>query len=209
VNVTTSDTFQGTVELDSHADTCCAGSNCTIIEYTGKVCNVIGYNRNTPNDELFDVPIVTAATAYDAPNGDTYILILAQTLYLGGLLDYTLLCPNQLRSNGIIVDDVPKHLSPDPSMATHSVYAPNENVRIPLDLKGVISYFVTRAPTPQEVETCKWIALTSDTDWDPHSDIFKINESSHNNDENMANTFKDRMLLSIYTNIHLSSETGA
>jgi hypothetical protein len=25
----------------------------------------------------------------------------------------------------------------------------------------------------------------------------------------MANTFKDRMLLSIYTNIHLSSETGA
>jgi len=209
VNVTTSDTLQGTVELDSHADTCCAGSNCTIIEYTGKVCNVIGYNRNTPNDELFDVPIVTAATAYDAPNGDTYILILAQTLYLGGLLDYTLLCPNQLRSNGIIVDDVPKHLSPDPSMATHSVYAPNENVRIPLDLKGVISYFVTRAPTPQEVETCKWIALTSDTDWDPHSDIFKINESSHNNDEDKTNTFKDRTLLSIYTNTHLSSETGA
>ncbi len=41
----------GPVELDSHADTCCAGSNCVVIEHTGKVCNVVGFNRNTPNDE--------------------------------------------------------------------------------------------------------------------------------------------------------------
>jgi hypothetical protein len=29
---------EGPMELDSHADTCCAGSNCTILEYTSKVC---------------------------------------------------------------------------------------------------------------------------------------------------------------------------
>jgi hypothetical protein len=200
----TTDIIQGMVELDSHADTCCAVSNCTIVEYAGKVCNVIGYNRNTLNDELFDVPIVTAATAYNAPNGETYILILAQTLYQGGLLNYTLICPNQLRSNGIIVDDVPKHLSPDPSMATHSIHIPNDELRIPLDLKGVISYFITRAPTPQEVETCKWIMLTSETDWDPHSDSFKINESNYDDDENIPDTIKDQTLLSIYSELSIS-----
>jgi hypothetical protein len=68
------------MELDSHADTCCAGSNCIVIEYTDKVCNVIGFNRDTPNDKLKDVPVVKAATAYDAPTEETYIIILSQSL---------------------------------------------------------------------------------------------------------------------------------
>jgi hypothetical protein len=89
-NVITQDTSDTTVsgpmELDSHADTCCAGSNCRIIEYTGKVCNVVGFNHDTPNDELKEVPIVKAATAYDAPTGETYIIILSQSLYLGNIL---------------------------------------------------------------------------------------------------------------------------
>jgi hypothetical protein len=46
------------MELDSHADTCCAGSNCAVVEYTGKVCNVIGFNRDTLNDELKGIPVV-------------------------------------------------------------------------------------------------------------------------------------------------------
>lgn len=54
----------GPVEVDLHADTCCAGSNCVIMEYTDKTCNVIGFNRDNPNDELNGIPIVKAATAY-------------------------------------------------------------------------------------------------------------------------------------------------
>ncbi len=185
-------------ELDSHADTCCVGSNCVVVEYTGKACNVIGYNRNTSNDELRDVPIVTAATAYDAPNGDIYILIIAQALYLGALLDYTLLCPNQLRSNGIVVDDVPKHLSLTPHAATHSIYVPNAGLRIPLTMKGVISYFITRTPSPQELESCTWIMLTSESDWDPHSDNFLIKELTFDNNETVEpRTREDRTLLPI------------
>jgi hypothetical protein len=194
--------IQGMNELDSHADTCCAGSNCVVVEYTGKACNVIGYNRNTSNDELHDVPIVTAATAYDAPNGDTYILIIAQALYLGGLLDYTLLCPNQLRANGIVVDDVPKHLSPTPGTATHSVYVPNADLRIPLCMKGVISYFTTRTPTSQELESCTWIMLTSENDWDPHSDSFLLNELAHENDNTLQpRVQEDRTLLPIQSEV--------
>ncbi len=102
------------MELDSHADTCCVGSNCVVVEYTGKSCNVIGYNRNAPNDGLTNVPIVKAATAYDAPTGETYILVFPQANYMGDLLDYSLLCPNQLRHNNIIAEDVPCHLAPNP-----------------------------------------------------------------------------------------------
>ena len=66
------------VELDLHADTCCAGSNCVMIEHTGKVCNVIGFNHNSPDDELTGIPIVKAVTAYDALNGETVISVLSQ-----------------------------------------------------------------------------------------------------------------------------------
>ena len=165
----------GFVELDSHADTCCAGSNCTIIEQSGRTCNVIGFNRNNPNSELTDIPIVKAATAYDSPTGETYIIVIPQALYLGEHLDYTLLCPNQLRHNGVIVDDVPRHLAPDPEVATH-------DARIPLELHGVISGFPTRTPTPDEIENCKWLILTSDLEWDPHSLAFAERENQINND---------------------------
>ena len=62
---------------------------------------------------MTNIPIVKAITAYDCPTtGATYILVLGQSLYLGDSVDCTLLCPNQLRSNGVIVDDVPMHLAP-------------------------------------------------------------------------------------------------
>jgi hypothetical protein len=151
----------GPMELDSHADTCCAGSNCAIIEYTSKLCNVIGFNRDNPNAEVLNVPIIKAGTAYDAPWGETYIIVIPQALYLGDHLSYSLLCPNQLRHHGIIVNDVLVHLSPNPTEASHSIYIPEDELRIPLQLKGVISYFDTRRPSTQELEECKWVTITS------------------------------------------------
>jgi hypothetical protein len=145
----------GFVELDSHADTCCAGFNCAVIEVTGRTCNVIGFNCNNPNSEINDIPIVKAATAYDSPTGETYILVIPQALYLGEYLDYTLLCPNQLRHYGITVDDVPRHLAPNPDIATHSIFIPEDQITIPLEMLGVISCFQTRTPTPEEIEQCK------------------------------------------------------
>ncbi len=110
----------GPMELDSHADTCCAGSNCAVLEYTGKSCSVVGFNRDNPKDKLTHIPIIKTATAYDTPTGETLILVIPQALYLGDYLSYSLLCPNQLRDHGIILDDVPQHLAPDPRLATHS-----------------------------------------------------------------------------------------
>jgi len=47
---------------------------------------------------------------------------------MGDRMSHTLICPNQARTNGVIVDDVPQHLSHDNS-STHSIYFPNEQVR--------------------------------------------------------------------------------
>ncbi len=87
-----------------------------------------------------DIPIVQAGIAYDNPDtGETVIFIINQGLYFGDSLPVTLLNANQMRFNGIEVDDVPKHLAKDPSKATHSIYIPEHDIRIPLSVRGVIS----------------------------------------------------------------------
>jgi hypothetical protein len=81
-------------ELDSHADTCVAGPNCFVIEYTDQVTNLSSFSNEL--DTLQDIPIVTAATAHDNPDGTTTILILHPALYLGNKVENTLLRPNQM-----------------------------------------------------------------------------------------------------------------
>jgi hypothetical protein len=120
-----------------------------------------------------------AATGYDDPtNGDTYILILGQAIYMGDKVDATLLCPNQLRYNGIIVDDVPVHLAPPNHPSTHSINCTDDDIILPLSLHGVISYFHMRIPTQEELDTCQWITLTNESQWDPHSSSFQEQEES-------------------------------
>jgi len=36
----------------------------------------------------------------------------------------------------------------------------------------------TRTPSIQEKETCKWLVMTSDSPWDPNSDLFRENEQA-------------------------------
>jgi len=75
-------TITGSCGLDSHADTCVAGSNCVVMEVTDQTVNVSAFAE--VHGVTQDVPIVTAATAFDDENtGDTYILILGQCIYMG------------------------------------------------------------------------------------------------------------------------------
>ncbi len=187
-----------TCELDSHADTCVAGPNCIIIEYTDQLVNISAF---TDIHATFNnIPIVTAATAYDDPeSGVTYILILHQTIYMGNKISNTLLCPNQLRSHGIVVDDIPLHLAPASQPSTHSIYCQEDNLRLPLQLKWVISLLETRTPTRDELATCKWVTITSESIWDPHSDSFAYNENLATQHESLLPTKRDRTIYSLNT----------
>ena len=95
-------TISGTTsnnESDSNADTCCLGSNFTILSYTNRTADIYPYNDSY--EPVRQVPIVSGATKYDHPNGQSYILIINEVLYYGRKMDHSLINPNQLRHNGI------------------------------------------------------------------------------------------------------------
>jgi len=48
-------------ELDSHADTTCAGANCMVLETTQQVVDVTPYNKFKYEPET-NIPVVKAAT---------------------------------------------------------------------------------------------------------------------------------------------------
>ncbi|MGH3053527.1 MAG: hypothetical protein ACRDL7_00940, partial [Gaiellaceae bacterium] len=174
--VTSQTMVKARADLDSHADTSCAGAGTVVIEYTNKTCDVSPFA--TEYEPLVQIPVIKAGTAYNDPiTGVTYILILSQALYFGDRMSNTLICPNQLRANGLIVDDVPRHLS-EGNKSTHSVYFPDERLRINLQLHGCISYIPIRTPTKDELEECHWIHLTSEAEWDPYSLDFARQEKN-------------------------------
>ena len=96
--------IHGRCEIDNHADTCVAGSNCTILQYTGKVCDVSPYRDDY--ESIKNVPIVNAATAWQSTfTGQIYILVINECIWMGENMDHTLINPNQLRHFGSKVQD--------------------------------------------------------------------------------------------------------
>jgi hypothetical protein len=151
----------GACELDSHADTCVAGSNFILLEEPIRTVNVHAYSPELA--PLRGIPVGTAATVWVDPlNGQSYLLVLNECLFFGDRLNHSLLCPNQLRCNGLIVEDIPKQFS---SSSMHSIFDPISRVRIPLHLRGAISYFESHPPTSDDVANLVQIHLTSAAEW--------------------------------------------
>jgi hypothetical protein len=135
-------------------------------------------------EPVTNVPIAKVVTAYDHPvSGETYILVFGQALYMGDSIEHTLIYPNQAQTDGVVVDDIPRHLSHD-NTSTHSIYFSEEDVCLPLCLRGIISYLPTRYPTNDEINKCKWLIVTKDTPWNPYNDSFTEQESSYLNFHN-------------------------
>ena len=180
-NPTDTDHTLATAQLDSHADTCCFGPNAKIVHYTGMSVNVNAFVSTVGS--VKNVPIVTVAVAYDCPiTFVTYILFFHQVLHFKDLNDH-LLCPAQLRYNGITVNDTPLRDLP-PHQRTpdqHSIleHSPASPLHIILKLQGTTSYFDTRTPTDSEIEsedTCVHKHMTMDTHWEPHNESFAQEE---------------------------------
>jgi ribosomal protein L15 len=200
-----SNVISGQCELDSHADTCVAGHNCIILEDTDQTVNVSAFSDK--HKTFKDIPIVTAATAYDDErDGTTYILILGQAIYMGEDMNNTLICPNQLRKHGVIVEDCPSHLAPTNNPSSHSIICQDDGqeLRIGLSLQGVTSYFHTRTPTEEELETCRWIYLSDEHNWDPHSQEFQSQEVNFKELQDLEREPDDRY---IYHTVSISTST--
>ena len=73
-------------ESDSNADTCCLGDNFIVLSYTNTTADVYPYNDSY--EPITNVPIVSGATTYHHPNGESYILIVNEALYYGNRLKH-------------------------------------------------------------------------------------------------------------------------
>ena len=92
-------------ELDSHDDTCGVGSMAYVIQDSGRFCEVTPFSSVEAMQEIL---IVKAALACDNPlTGETSIINIGQALYFRDQVDHILMNPNQIRMNGVVVDENP------------------------------------------------------------------------------------------------------
>lgn len=116
-----------------------------------------------------NIATVNACFAYDTNDGRTFILELNQALDFSSTMEHSLLCPNQSRCHGVVVDDVPPFLDYRGS-SSHAIYFPTEDVTLPLAMHGPISYLPVRYPSDLEIDECIHLQLSSgDNQWDPFS----------------------------------------
>ena len=92
-----------------------------------------------------------AVKAYNHPTGEMFILLMVQALYMGNQQEPHLLCPIQMRSYRIVVDEVLKQLSVN-CASMHSIYIPSMDLQTPLDVEGIISYINIFYPNELDVE---------------------------------------------------------
>ena len=157
-----------TAELDSHADTVALGKRAYITTDTGHTVTVHPFTQGLKS--INHVPVVTGALAYDCPTTlHTYILFFHQALHIERM-DSHLICPGQLRANGVTVNDIPLgDLQPHERDSTsHSIIA--TGMHIPLKLEGTTSFFEVRTPTQEEIESnrdCIHVHMTNEYFWDP------------------------------------------
>jgi hypothetical protein len=133
----------GVNECDTNADTCCLGQNFIVLNYTNRTADVYAYDKSYKPQE--GVPIVAGGTAYDDPTtGTTYILVFNEALYYGIKLDHSLINPNQVRSYGIGFWDNPF------DHTRGLIIDVNDELKIPMQLRGTKIQFSTRTPTMLE-----------------------------------------------------------
>ena len=156
-------TSHGRIELDIHADTTVLGSNCVVLSYTGKECEVSPYLSQY--EAVQNVPVVSGAMVWaNTSDGTAYLLIFHESLWMGNKLDHTLANPNQLQAYGVSVQDNPFDAKP--------LSITTDDVSVELYSEGTIICGDTRTPTESKLSQLPRLILTSPHDWDPHNICF-------------------------------------
>jgi len=149
----------GVCEVESHAVTCCLGSNFVpILYYTGKVwCYDAPFLSDLPNQE--GIPICSGANTFDDGNGDTIILIFNEALWFGDQMKNSFINLNQVRVFGVSLCD-------DPTDSHRHLGMTIQDHLIPFTMTGSTCHFTIRTSTNWKLETCPQMEITSDMELD-------------------------------------------
>jgi len=109
------------------------------------------------------------------------------------VMECNLILPFVMQEAGIRVNDTPRIQVHEPIEEDHSIFFPSDNVRIPLLLWGVFSYFPLRVPTREELIECNVLILTPEGSWNSHSDVYARNEENMMDWEGQMVEPKDRV----------------
>ena len=91
-------------EIDTLAETSCAGTNWIPLFFTGETVTVYGFKGDEKDSSI---PVATCATKVITQSGIPYILICPAMLYYGASLSQSLINPHQLRQSGTLIHDNP------------------------------------------------------------------------------------------------------
>jgi hypothetical protein len=149
-------------DLDSHADASVVGMEVITFQDSELPVNVSGYDPKG----LVDMALKTVydVIAYDVPGSGMFVIIIVQQAINLPHLPHNLLNPMQMRLNDVVVNETPKFQCANPIYLYHTTTVKGDNMNdeliIPLDLRGVVSCFTTRMPTQEEFDTCDRYKLT-------------------------------------------------
>ncbi|CAJ1959259.1 unnamed protein product, partial [Cylindrotheca closterium] len=148
------------------------GCQAFILADTGKTVSVSAYNPDYPSKQI---PVVDAALLYqDRFSGEEHILVIRNALHVPSMAN-NLIPPFIMREHGIKVNDTAKIHTSDPSSDDHAIVL-DTNVRIPLYLYGVFSYFSTRCPTEEELQSTGSVYVLTPERFDPHESSYAQRE---------------------------------
>ena len=197
--------------LDSHADVHCVGRHARITKvFEGRSCTVHPFNDSYA--PMSNVNTVNACFAYDTDEGETYILHVNQALDFTDTMEHSLLCVNQCRMHGVVMDDIPQFLDYY-KRSTHSVYFPLEDISLPLLMDGPTSFLPVRYPSDEEIEYCPHLHLScGENPWDPLALNDLHQQSSQflsRKVQSLQSDLTERMFEYIYVNsVHRSTSSA-
>ena len=122
-----------------------------------------------------------ACVGYWCPiNETTYILHFNDVLYVPSM-DHNLIPPFVLREAGFIVNDVPRIHCQEVTRESHSIISEDGDLRIPLRLHGVFSYFPTFRPDDEHYHIGSsnehYLMTPTGSDWNPNTTTYREAEN--------------------------------
>ena len=166
--------IESQTELDSHANMPVVGRNAYVLSDLGQKVDVSPF---TTDYKSMQISVVDAAVLYDCPfTGNLIVFVIRNALYVPAMVN-NLIPPFIMREQGIEVNETPKIQAQDPKESDHSLRFHETNLRVPLSLWGIFSYFPSRKPTVDELTSIEDIYLLTPSRFNPHDSAYAINES--------------------------------